>query len=122
VEYVETVENVERQKVKSARDPVEFPAQFVEHHLKHHLKNGTSHDMICDYCPEPIKPSEKYFKILADHVAGPQIGHLTHLKVAPPREWKPDPAKTYKQPWETDPSIPTPPGWEEWKKKHEWAV
>lgn len=122
MENVENVENVESQKVKAAGDPILFPASFVEYKMKHPLTNDTFHDIGCDYCPEPIKPGDKYFTIKVDHTFTPKTGHLTHLKSAPAIEWKPDPAKYKPQPWEMDPSIPAPPGWEEWKRKHEWAV
>lgn len=109
-------------KVSDALQPILFPVKFVEYWGHHFLINEGNQGKPCDYCPEEIMPGDRYFKVEWSPTEPALFGHLTHLKEAPPQEFVKDPRKTVRQPWETDPGVPAPAGWEEWKRKHEWAV
>jgi hypothetical protein len=108
--------------MKHRNDPVEFPIPVVDYWLKHAEEYQGAQPVACDYCDEEIKQGERFFIIKSDSMSQIQRGHVDHLKHAPRREWVPDPAKNFKQPWEEDPTVPVPLHWEEWKRKHAWAV
>jgi len=104
--------------MKRHNDPVEMPSQFCDYWLDHAKEYQGAQPVPCDYCDEEITQGDRFFTVKYDSSKPIQRGHLEHLKHAPKREWVPDPAKNYKQPWEEDPSIPAPPNWEEWKRRH----
>lgn len=106
--------------IYSGRDrnyPVVFPAAFVEYWIGK-PRPYIGEQTWCDYCSEPIKKGENVFYTFETNKQSKKLGHVSHLKSAPPREWMFDPSKRVLQPWETDPTIEAPSGWEEWRRRH----
>ena len=103
----------------SERDkPIEFPAEFCDYWIDRAEPYKGTHPVPCDYCDEPIEKGDRFFTVQADSREPVKRGHVTHLKHAPTKEWMHDPSRLVLQPWETDPSIEAPEGWEEWRRRH----
>ena len=105
------------EKLKHKDDPVDFPAPFCDYWLDRATAYQGTHPVPCDYCSKPIETGDRFFTVKADSMQPTKRGHLTHLKHAPVRDWVHDPARRVLQPWETDPAIAAPPGWEAWKRR-----
>ena len=103
---------------RTKSDPVEMPSPFVDYWIDRATEYQGMHPVPCDYCDEPIERGDRFFIINAMSNEPMKRGHVSHLKHAPPQEFVLDPSKRVLQPWEEDPSIPAPAGWEEWKMKH----
>jgi len=103
--------------LRSKTDPVEFPADFCDYWIDRATEYMGEHPVPCDYCSEPIEKGDRFFTVRADSREPLRRGHVTHLKHSPIRDWTYDPAKRVLQPWETDPTIAAPPGWEAWKRR-----
>ena len=109
-------------KMRTKTDPVEMPSQFVDYWLEKAKPYEGTHPVECAYCDEPIQQGERFFYIHAMSNEPIKRGHVTHLKHAPQQEWSYDPDKRVQQPWEENPEIPAPKGWDKWKKNHEGTL